>query len=176
MTVRIPAGSNPYGDFYLDEFDGTAYASELQLANLRDLVDNILQPIRDRFGAVVISRGGWTYSRTGVPRTGAHATGAAVDFTVPGANLADVHRWAAGALWGRFGELGYERDHIHATLPPVGGVNDVWIEPVEGRYERPNWYYELPGLTVGGGSPDTSWWALAALALLLVAGAARGRR
>lgn len=175
-SVRTPAGSDPYGDFYLEEpafARGVPTASPIQLANLRDLVDNILQPIRDRFGPVVPTS--WTVYSSGAPRTGAHATGGAVDFQVPGASLEDVHRWAAGALWGRFGELGREPHHIHVTLPPIGGTNDVWVKDQAGNYTRPPWFYELPGIQVGGGSADPSWWALAALALLLYSGARQGR-
>lgn len=151
---RLGARHQLSRNFRLGEFSGWQLAESPQLEQLERVVRTILQPIRDTFGAVVPTS--WYAWSSGAPRTGAHGTGGAVDFVVPGTPLPVVWAWARSNL--RVGEFIDERDHLHATLPGIGGQGEFLIEPIEGEYVAPgdapgaSWrpdspWYELPGIT-----------------------------
>lgn len=133
-TDLVPGGRN----FQWGEFEGADRATPDELARLQLVVATILQPVRDAFGApVVISRGGWLYSRFGMRRDREHANGSAVDFNVQGVAPFDVWRWIGSHLAGpppRWGECIEERDHVHVTLYGFGGYGEFLREPVEGSY------------------------------------------
>lgn len=161
-------------NFRLGEFSGWAASSGAQVENLRRLVTTVLQPIRDRFGPVRPTSWIRYNSR-------AHETGGAADFVVDGVPTPVVFWWALGQQL-PIGEFIDERNHIHATIPGVGGVGEWLIEPTEGEYVTPGdvspgdpWrpstpWYELPGIDVEVPRfpPWMGYVALGALLLLVV--------
>ena len=173
-------------NFTLGEFSGWMQASRAQVENLRELVATVLQPIRDPFGPVLPTS--WIRWSSGAPRTGAHSTGGAADFIVPGVPSAVVFWWAYTQQL-PVGEFIDERDHLHATLPGIGGRGEWLIEPTEGEYVTPGavtpgdpWrppsgWYELPGIdvTVPRFPVWMGWAALVALLLLVGDSSKRGR-
>lgn len=171
-------------NFTLGEFRGWETATVQQVEQLRELVTNVLQPIRDSFGRKVLPSS-WIRWSSGQPRTGAHATGGAVDFVVDGVPSAVVF-WRAYTLQLPVGEFIDERDHLHATNPGIGGTGQWLIEPVEGEYTTPGaitpgdpWrpptpWYELPGIDVEV-SRFPAWLGWAALGALLLLVADRRR-
>lgn len=88
----------------------------------------ILQPVRDRFGAIRITSG---YRSPEVNRaiggsmSSQHVLGEAADIQVPGADLREVYVWMRDNL--RYGQLIYEsrdgKEWIHVSLPRVGKKN-----------------------------------------------------
>ena len=166
---RLGAAYRLAPNFTLGEFSGWWLAETEQLEKLQLLVDTILQPIRNRFGPVRVTS--WLR-----PGTAAHGTGGAVDF-VPGAHpLPVVFQWARAQPLD-VGEFIDERDHLHATLPGIGGRGQWLIEPVEGVYIAPgdppgaSWrppteWYELPGIDVT--VSRFPGWVVAATALVVL--------
>lgn len=172
-------------NFWLHEFPCWELATEADVSELARTVRNVLQPARERWGRIVPTS--WSWWKSGcTPRTGAHGHPGSVDFVPLDTPVPTVHRWAAKALAGSYGEIIDERDHIHVTAPGIGAplsAPQVLVEPSEGVYVsvdpdagfpggwgsfgRP---FELEGLTVSvpGRSP---WvWALAGGLLLVVLG------
>lgn len=171
----VPGARN----FRWGEFSGWDKATPLELERLRRLVVEILQPVRDHFGRpVIISAGGWLYSRWGWRRGRAHGLGAAGDFNVQGVAPYDVWEWIGLNLGGppaRFGEAIEERTHVHVTLPGFGGNGEFLREPTEGTYvaydprdpSRPlgsafeGVPVDVPGLSVVvAGGPTWLWWGI----------------
>lgn len=163
MSAPLPGSTRLSSNFRLSEFEGWDVASTRQLDNLEALVTGLLQPARDVFGYVDPSS--WLRSAAEDP-SGAHRTGAAVDFVPLEAPIPVVHRWMAEQLAGGFGELIDEGDHIHVTLPGVGGHGEV-LYMVGSTF--------LQGIRPfsGGGTPRP--FVLAAGALLLAAALLRTR-
>jgi zinc D-Ala-D-Ala carboxypeptidase len=97
-------------NFTLDEFTKSATAQSRNLANvpgveavanLRRLVENVLQPIRDRFGSVNITSGyraPQVNAAVGGARNSQHTTGEAADFRVPGSTQREVADWIRTTL------------------------------------------------------------------------------
>lgn len=66
---------------------------ETVTANLQKLVDNILQPLRDKFGPVIISSGYRSpevNSKVGGSKTSHHCFGYAADIEIPGVDNKDL--------------------------------------------------------------------------------------
>ena len=69
---------------------------EVVLANLQDLVNNILQPVRDKFGRVKITSGYRSpllNSSIGGSKTSHHCYGFAADFEVEGKDNKELAEW-----------------------------------------------------------------------------------
>lgn len=102
---------------------------------------NVWQPVIDRWGPLKISS--WRYwvdSGCVQPRVGAHEHAGTADVVLSG-DMQEVHRWMSQNIrdaegFPMWGELIYERDHIHYTAPGVGtrGRPELFDEPTEGRY------------------------------------------
>lgn len=119
------------------EFSGVEKATVDELARLQLVAATILQPVRNALGVIVVSAGGWLFSRWGWRRDRAHGKGAAVDFNVQGRTPFEVWRWIGQNLSGppaRYGEAIEERDHVHVTLYGFGGQGEFLREPTEGVY------------------------------------------
>jgi hypothetical protein len=150
-------------DFHLHEFRGWERASEAQVARLAETVARVLQPIRSVFG-VPVRPTSWVEWSDGTPRTGAHAAGGTVDFTVDDGRTREAHEWAHRFLIpsGYIGRLIYEpsrtfpRQGEHVHMAPVadqvaaqgaerGSVIQVLEEGAEGEYS-----FARLGLGIGG--------------------------
>lgn len=154
-------------NFTLEEMPCYRSATPLDIARLYDTVQNVLQPVRDRWGLTRVTS--WKWWRSGcVQRDGSHAGGGTVDFIVPGANLRDVFDWGVKELMPR-GYIGrwifepewrddsgqlVQGEHIH-----VAPVRDMWEQTqradsaafVEGP---PNTYTPVPGWGGHSGTLD----------------------
>jgi hypothetical protein len=116
------------------EFSGWEVASAAQLDNGRALVRSVLCPARQLVGTVLVSQGGWIYSRDGYPRSDIHATGAAAD-VVPGtATVQELYVAIRDLPEAPYGEVLQERDHVHVTLPGYGGQGQALLELPDGTY------------------------------------------
>ena len=93
-------------NFYLSELTRSQTASRygipnqpnsIQIANLKAVCDNILQPVRDYYRCPVIVSSGYRSpmlnARIGGSKTSQHCTGQAVDFEIPGVANKDVATW-----------------------------------------------------------------------------------
>lgn len=107
-------------DFWLNEFSGWENLSELEVAQARELVARVLQPVRSVFGVpvYVTSYGTWS---DGTPRTGAHAHGA-VDFVVANGFTRQAFEWLAQNVvpTGYVGRLIYEPQRSESEGQPQG--------------------------------------------------------
>jgi len=125
-------------NFTLDELTRSATARRLglpnrpdahQVAKLRQLAAECLQPIRDRFGPVVVLSGYRCPDlnrAVGSSEYSAHLHGLAADISVPGHSPAEVIRWAKEHLTA-FDQLIDEfGDWIHVGL----------LRPRDGRRRR----------------------------------------
>lgn len=167
--------------FHWYEFSGVEKANVDELARLQLIAATILQKVRDALGPVIVSAGGWLYSRWGFRRDRAHGQGAAVDFNVQGRSTFDVWAWIGHNLTTpvpRYGECIEERNHVHVTLYGFGGRGEFLREPTEGIYVaydprnpgepgKPSAYIgedgpiEIPGITVTVARfPGGVWWGL----------------
>ena len=175
MVTSRNAGYALAPNFALGEFPGWERATGAQLDNLARIVRDLIQPARDAWGPIRITS--WLRD-TG---SGAHKDGGAVDFVPVYAAVPVVHRWMAANV-APFGELIDERDHIHVTLPGVGGWGQVLIEPTEGEYAAvdstaarppngaPAWWYDIRGITATVAGPVTwaRWLIVGGLLLAVV--------
>jgi len=133
---------------------------------------NIWQPVIDRWGPLTISSWKyWASSGCVQARTGAHEHAGTAD-VVTTADMRQVHRWMAENIrdsdgYPLWGELIYERNHIHYTSPGVGtrGKPELFDEPTEGRY--------VPVPFAARIIPATGFGVLAAIGLLLAIFAGR---
>ena len=115
--------------------------SEVQTEKLLYLATYILQPIRQKFGPVVVHSGfrsDAVNASIGGVKTSQHLLGEAVDFSVPGVNLGMVFSWCKANL--RYGQLideskGGDKNWIHVSLCRIGGVNQQSMIMREGKYE-----------------------------------------
>lgn len=92
-------------NFVLSEFEQSYTASRLGIenkipshfvCNVRALVDNVLQPVRDQFGPVVVTSGfrnAELNEAVGGSKTSEHMVAQAADFTVPGVDTKEVAEW-----------------------------------------------------------------------------------
>ena len=105
--------------FTLDELRGTRAPAWAQ-SSLRALATTILEPIRLRWGPVVVSSGyrdpGRNSSSNGAP-TSQHMRGEAADIRTPEADLLIVWEWIAWSSGLPFGQVIYE---VHPPSNPAG--------------------------------------------------------
>ena len=105
--------------FTLDELRGRNAPAWAQSA-LRALAVDLLEPLRLRWGPVVVSSGyrdpGRNAGANGVP-TSQHLRGEAADFRTPEADLERVWRWIAWESGLPFGQCIYE---VHPVSNPNG--------------------------------------------------------
>lgn len=118
-------------NFWLYEFTQSQTAARLglynepndaQLANLIKLIRRVIQPVRDRFGPIVINsgfRGRALNSAVGGASTSQHTTGEAADIEVPGHSNKTVAMWIRDNL--DFDQL------ILEAYNPAQGPNSGWI-------------------------------------------------
>ena len=98
-------------NFYLSELTRSQTASRYgisnkpntaQIANLKAVVENILQPARDYYRQPVIVSSGYRSpilnARIGGSKTSQHCTGQAVDFEIPGISNREVANWIRSTL------------------------------------------------------------------------------
>ena len=186
-------------NFRLGEFPCWQKATAGDVARLADTVRHVLQPVRDRWGRVVVTS--WKWWRAGcAPRTGSHAEGGTVDFVTPDASLRDVFAWGVHHLLplGHVGRWIYEPrtatqgEHIHVAsradmLAQFGdGQALAFIERPAGGYdpvspEGPGQFWDgdgptsIPGLTVTVAAPPP-WMSWVLLGLIGGELAKRGRK
>lgn len=75
--------------------------TKVEIENLRILCENILQPVRDRFGPTHVSSGyrhPLVNAKTGGSPKSHHCRGMAADFEVPGVANATLAQWVAENL------------------------------------------------------------------------------
>ena len=76
--------------------------NEAQTANLKLLVEKVLQPVRDHYAKGVKVNSGFRHpevnAKVGGSRTSDHCTGMAADIEIPGVANADLARWVADNL------------------------------------------------------------------------------
>lgn len=104
-------------------------ASEDDVARLRETVARVLQPARDRWGAIVVSS--WRWWRDGcTPRSGAHAGGGTVDIVPFGAPAPQVFEWLRRYIVpaGYVGRLIYEPDWWRDGGDEPAGPGDVKVQ------------------------------------------------
>lgn len=127
MVVRLSKS------FTLDELTTTsredlreanAYEALDHLKALRAVAQELLQPIRDHFGPVVVTsgyRGKALNAAVGGAASSQHCLGEAADFNVVGmedeAGQMKVVRWVAKESGIKFRQLLLERGCIHISLP-----------------------------------------------------------
>jgi hypothetical protein len=165
-------------NFWFHEFKGWETATPAQRDKAEELARFVLQPIRRKFGRLIIT----SWLRPGSKN---HGDGDAVDFvawdeierqleSIPAERRAQapdtarkqaeeaahlvVKDWAATYIVPSrvIGELIAERNHVHITRWGVGGHGEVLEEPVEGTYS--------PGAALG-----PAVWLLLALAIVSLA-------
>lgn len=112
----------------------------VQTEKLLYLATYILQPIRNKFGVVVVNsafRSDSVNSSIGGVKTSQHRDGEAADIDVPGTNLGMVFSWCRANL--RFGQLIDEYKNgshwLHISLPRIGGTNQQVLIFKDGKYE-----------------------------------------
>lgn len=107
------------------------------------LATYILQPIRDKFGSVVVSSGyrdSAVNSAIGGVKTSQHRFGEAADIDVLGVNLGMVFSWIRANL--KVGQCIDEtspdgkKRWIHVSLPRLGGVNNQFMTYRDGVYKN----------------------------------------
>lgn len=145
MATDVQLGA----DFWLHELPHWEEYSSADVARYGETVSRVLQPLRNRFGAIVPTSG--RFWSDGRPRTGAHAHAGTVDFTSPGTSLREVWEWGATYLVpaGYIGRWIYEPartganpqgEHIH--MAPRAAMDEqfadrriqVLEETTEGSY------------------------------------------
>ena len=97
------------------------YPDKDQIENLKLLAQNILQPIRDKFGAFIISSGFRSPKlcvAVGSTVKSQHAKGQAADFEVPGIDNYDLARWIES-------NLPFDQLILECYKPP--NKNSGWI-------------------------------------------------
>lgn len=105
------------------------------------LATYILQPIRSKFGRVVVNSGFRSDSvnlAIGGAKASQHRYGEAADIDVPGVNLGMVYAWCRENL--KFGQLIEEfkgdAHWIHISLPRIGGTNQQTLKFKDGVYSQ----------------------------------------
>lgn len=182
----MPSNVQLSRNFWLSGAPCWQKATEADVLKYQETVARVLQPVRNEFGITRVTS--WKWWRTGcVPRTGSHAQGGTIDFSVEGqGNTLRAWEWGNTALMpaGYVGRWIYEPatasqgPHIHMApradmiayngdgriqslkeLPD--GTSYVFMEYDAGTFVNP---YKLEGITAyaEAGMP---WWA--ALGLLL---------
>lgn len=137
-------------DFSLSEFRGWETATPAQIDQLQRVVNLVLQPARRRFGPIIPTS--WIKWSSGIPRTGPHATGGAVDFVARDATVDQVFAYVRDTLPSSFGTLIHERDHVHVTAPGVQGrFGMVLLEPEEGVFQFGGALGSVPAALLGLG-------------------------
>jgi hypothetical protein len=119
-------------NFWLKEFTASATAeryglsnwpNDLELDNLRALVENIAQPVRDHFGRPVGVSSGYRSTEVNAQIGGAmgsqHTRGEAFDFEIPGVDNREVAMWIQENL--EFDQL------ILEFFDERLGINSGWI-------------------------------------------------
>jgi len=75
---------------------------ETEIANLKALAENVLQPIRDHFGKGVKVNSGFRHpevnAKVGGSKTSDHCQGQAADIEIPGVANADLAQWIVDNL------------------------------------------------------------------------------
>jgi zinc D-Ala-D-Ala carboxypeptidase len=75
---------------------------EAEIANLKALAENVLQPVRDHFGKGVKVNSGFRHpevnAKVGGSKTSDHCQGQAADIEIPGVANADLAQWIVDNL------------------------------------------------------------------------------
>ena len=75
---------------------------EVEIANLKALAENVLQPVRDHFGKGVKVNSGFRHpevnAKVGGSKTSDHCQGQAADIEIPGVANADLAQWIVDNL------------------------------------------------------------------------------
>lgn len=102
----------------LDNSPGTA-----EIAQLKGLCKNVLEPIRAHFARPVIVSSGYrspaVNKAIGGSPTSQHCKGMAADFTVPGVSNIDLAQWIMRNL---------NYDQLILEYPPSGWVHVSWLD------------------------------------------------
>lgn len=150
------------------EFSGWANANLAQIANLRQLIATVVGPVRREAGVPFdVSQGGWIESRYGGPRDdAAHPTGGALDFVPrPPSSVLSVYEAIRDLPGAPYGEVIMEGDHVHVTIPGVGGEHEAWLQLDDGSYAAdPQGPGGVLDLELVYEQVREGWWAVAALA------------
>lgn len=101
-----------------------------QISNLMILCAFGLQPIRDKYGEVIITSGLRSKelnAMLGGVDSSQHVDGSAVDFQIIGQDMQQVY-WYLHPIWP--GELIYykKKGHIHIALPKYGTKSDHFVK------------------------------------------------
>lgn len=109
---------------------------------LQALCENVLDPVRERFGKLVVSSGyrpPWlNETLPGTAHASQHMKGEAADFTCPGHSVEEVTRWVAQESALPFDQLIYEFGawtHCSYAAAPRGSVLTARHSPEGTRYE-----------------------------------------
>ncbi len=107
--------------------------------NMGELAENILQPIRNEYGAFMVSSGYRSVAlceAIGSKATSQHAKGQAVDFEVPGISNYDLAEWISDNL--QFDQLilecftGGNTGWIHCSYVPNGRKEELTYNRSQG--------------------------------------------
>lgn len=88
------------------------------IKNLAMISRNCLDPIKDKYGHIVITSG-WRIGVSDADRNsthGNHPNGYAIDFQVPGVSSESVASWIQATLKGRYNLLEIAPHHVHIQL------------------------------------------------------------
>lgn len=117
--------------------------TEVEVANMRELCEFVLEPVRAKFGPVIISSGFRSHKLNkavgGVP-TSQHTTGEAADIEVPGVPNDVIARWIADKL---------DFDQVIREFPVPGDPMSGWVH-VSYRNREDNRRSVLTARRVGG--------------------------
>jgi len=159
--MRIQLSKN----FYLDEFTRSQTAvrhgieinvdeDSIEFANLRRLVNYILQPVRDELGAVHISSGLRPTKLNSLIRgskNSDHITGSAADFTVANYSPYEVAIWIRDNV-PRYKQLIHEFGRwVHVSVPPAMSqprCQDLTAIKIPRLYRKPKTVYVPRILTI----------------------------
>jgi zinc D-Ala-D-Ala carboxypeptidase len=101
---------------------------EAEIANMRKLAENVLQPVRDAYGRGVKVNSGFRHpdvnAAVGGSRTSDHCKGQAADIEIPGVANADLAQWIADNL--EFRQLILE--FYTPGIPDSGWVHVSYVE------------------------------------------------
>jgi len=117
--------------------------SEAEISRLRCLAKELLQPIRDKWGAIRVSSGYRCLEvnrAIGGSKTSQHMLGEAADIEPIKADIDDVFRWIVNESKIFFGQVIREsakgKDWIHISLPRVNKPNLVALT-YDGKEYKP---------------------------------------
>lgn len=106
---------------------------ETEIANLKALAENVLQPIRDHFGKGVKVNSGFRHpevnAKVGGSKTSDHCQGQAADIEIPGVANADLAQWIVD-------NLGFRQVILEFYTPGIPDSGWVHVSYVEGDNKK----------------------------------------